>query len=90
MSLAGLGDTRAALRLQAAVRAEWARHGIDMQIGFWDALVAKYIVPARAALGAEGEAAARAGRALAFEDAVQEALAASARERVETSTGTHQ
>jgi len=80
MSLAGLGDHATALRLQAAVRAEWARHGVNMQIRFWDALIERYIVPARAALGAHETAlASKAGAAMTFEDAVAEALAAAGR-----------
>ncbi len=75
MSLAGLGDYATALRLQAAVRAEWASHGVNMQIRFWDALIDRYITPARSALGADAAvAASKAGREIAFEDAVAEAL----------------
>ena len=90
MSLAGLGEGPTSLRLQAAVRAEWARHGLNMQVRFWDALIDRYIVPVRAALGEEGEAAAKAGRLLAFDDAVQEALVAAERAARTTSTGTRQ
>jgi len=75
MSLAGLGNHAMAVRLQAAVRAEWARHGVNMQIRFWDALVDRYIVPAHRALGAvAADAAAREGREMSFEDAVTVAL----------------
>jgi tetratricopeptide (TPR) repeat protein len=74
MSLAGLGDAATAVRLQAAVRAEWDRHGINMQIRFWEALVARYIVPAHDALGAAAaRAATEAGRQMSFEAAVAEA-----------------
>ncbi|HEX6943696.1 MAG TPA: protein kinase [Gemmatimonadaceae bacterium] len=90
MSLAGLGEARTALRLQAAVRAELARHGINIQIQFWDALVERYFVPARAAIGDEADAVATAGAALAFEDAVEEALVASERAVRKTSTGIHE
>ncbi len=76
MSLACLGDHAAAVRLQAATRAEWARHGVNMQIRFWDALIERYITPARAALGDRSVAAETAGRAMPFDDAVTEALAA--------------
>ncbi len=80
MSLAGLGDHEAAVRLSAATRAEWARNGVNMQIRFWDALIDRYMVPARAALGPERTAAAtRAGADLAFESAIREAHAAAAR-----------
>lgn len=75
MSLAGLGDQVTAVRLQAAVRAEWARHGVNMQIRFWDALVDRYIVPAHRALGAVAtEAATREGREMSFESSVAVAL----------------
>jgi non-specific serine/threonine protein kinase len=79
MSLAGLGEARTALRLQAAVRAELARLGINLRILFWDALVERYMVPARTALGTEAEDAVKAGAALAFDGAVEEALLVSER-----------
>ena len=90
MSLACLGDARTAIRLQAAVHAELARHGINLRIQFWDALVDRYFVPARAALGAAAESTAEAGAALAFEAAVVEALEVSGRAVRKTSTGTRQ
>ena len=75
MSLAGLGDQVTAVRLQSAVRAEWARHGVNMQIRFWDVLVDRYIVPAHRALGAvASQAATREGREMSFESAVATAL----------------
>jgi len=75
MSLAGLGEQVTAIRLQAAVRAEWARHGVNMQIRFWDVLVDRYIVPAHRALGAvASQAATREGREMSFESAVASAL----------------
>jgi hypothetical protein len=74
MSLAGLGDAATAVRLAAATRAEWARHGVDFHIRFWDALTERYMAPARAALGPQrSESAAAAGRQLTLEDAVREA-----------------
>ena len=80
MAVAGLGDPATAVRLSSAARAEWARNGVNMQIRFWDALVERYITPARTALGPERAAAvARAGADLPFEDAVREAHAASQR-----------
>ena len=73
MSLAGLGQHERALQLRAAARAEWARHGVAFQLRFWDALTDRYFGPAQLALGAErSEEAARAGRAMSFEDAVRE------------------
>jgi Ser/Thr protein kinase RdoA (MazF antagonist) len=60
--------------LIAAMRAEWARVGVSMQIEFWEALTDRYISPARAALGPDrAEAAASAGREMTFEAAVAEA-----------------
>jgi hypothetical protein len=74
MSLAALGEHATAVRLITAMRAEWARVGVSMQIQFWDALNDRYITPARVALGADrAEAAASAGRAMSFEAAVAEA-----------------
>ena len=76
MSLAGLGRHEDAVRLVGATRAEWARHGVNMQIRFWDALVQRYITPARAALGSDrAGSAAQAGSEMTFENAVAEALA---------------
>jgi predicted ATPase/tRNA A-37 threonylcarbamoyl transferase component Bud32 len=78
MSLAGLGQRDAAVRLVAAARAEWARLGVDIRIPFWEALHERYMTPARAALGPDATAAAeRTGRAMTFEDAVAAARAAS-------------
>jgi hypothetical protein len=51
-----------------------------MQIRFWDALIERYMTPARTALGPERSgAAARAGADVAFEDAIREAHAAARR-----------
>ena len=78
MSLAGMGQHETALRLVAASRAEWTRQGVDIRLRFWDELTERYMTPARAALGRErAEAATRAGRELAFEDAVRIAYEAS-------------
>ena len=74
MSLAALGEHATAIRLIAAMRAEWARVGVSMQIDFWEALNDRYISPARTALGADRtEAATNAGREMTFEAAVAEA-----------------
>jgi predicted ATPase len=74
MSIAALGEYATAIRLIAAMRAEWARVGVSMQIDFWEALNDRYIAPARAALGPDrAEAAASAGREMSFEAAVVEA-----------------
>jgi hypothetical protein len=47
MSLAGLGDARSAHFLGAAVRAEFARLGVDPHMRFWDALLERYLAAAR-------------------------------------------
>jgi non-specific serine/threonine protein kinase len=79
MSLAALGHHAPALRLIGAMRAERARLGVNLQVRFWDALLERYVIPVRAALGPERtEAAEASGRELTFEDAVAAArLAAS-------------
>jgi tetratricopeptide (TPR) repeat protein len=75
MSLAGLGNTRGALRLAAAAQAEWDRIGVDFHIGFWDRLMERYIGKAREALGVEEAALVWGeGRGLGFEEAVAEGL----------------
>jgi predicted ATPase len=77
VALAGLGDHATAVRLSAAARAEWTRKGVAFQIGFWDALVSRYLEPARIALGPDrAEGVARAGSDLSFEEAIREAHAA--------------
>ncbi|MGH7724802.1 MAG: protein kinase domain-containing protein [Candidatus Eiseniibacteriota bacterium] len=71
MSLAGLGDRESAVRLSAAVRAEWRRLGVDLRIRFWDGLLERYIEPARRALPAEtAERCRREGEAMSFEEAI--------------------
>ncbi|HEX6316118.1 MAG TPA: protein kinase [Gemmatimonadaceae bacterium] len=77
MSMACLGHHEAAVRLVAAMRAEWTRQGVDFHLRFWDALHERYMLPARQALGAErADAVERAGRELGFEEAIREAYAA--------------
>jgi non-specific serine/threonine protein kinase len=78
MSLAGLGQTEEALRLDGAVRAEWGRLGVDFHMRFWDALLERYIGAARQALG-EDAAARRQdeGRAISLDEAVARSLASS-------------
>jgi non-specific serine/threonine protein kinase len=76
MSLAGLQQPEAALRLAAAAAAEWDRLRVDVHLRFWDALLDKYLGMARQALG---EAAARVwqeGWSLPLDEAMTEALAA--------------
>ena len=74
MAAAGNGDAERALRLAGAVEALWESLGTDLHVAFWDALLERYIGAAREQLGAEADAAWAAGRALAFEDAVELAL----------------
>jgi non-specific serine/threonine protein kinase len=88
MSLAGLGDHERAVQLSAAARAEWVRHDVNMRIHFWEALVERYIAPAREASGAaRAEAVANTGRDLPFEDAVREARSAASRYETAAVTG---
>ena len=71
MSLAGLGDSRNALRLVSAAKAEWKRIGVDLQIRFWDELLDRYLGKARAGLdSAAADLAWSEGAGIAFEDAV--------------------
>ena len=75
MSLAGLGHARRGLLLAGAVEAEWRRLGATVRIRFWDALLDKYLEQARRALGEPAAAEARRrGEAMAFDDAVIQAL----------------
>lgn len=76
MALAGLGDHEAAIRLSAAARAEYARHEVKFNIRFWSVLVARYMTPAREALGVRAAEVERRGSSLSFEEAVLEAKAA--------------
>jgi tetratricopeptide (TPR) repeat protein len=74
MSEAGAGNPHRALLLAASVEALWESLGLSISIAFWDALLERYLAPARASLGNQYEAVRAEGRALAFEDAVQLAL----------------
>ncbi|HLG08226.1 MAG TPA: adenylate/guanylate cyclase domain-containing protein [Gaiellaceae bacterium] len=75
MSAAGAGEPQRALRLAASVEALWESLGTSFSVAFWDALLAKHIGGAREALGADADAVWAEGRAIAFEDAVDLALA---------------
>ena len=75
MAAAGTGDPHRALRLAGSVEALWESLGASLSVAFWDALLEKYIGGAREALGAGADAVWAEGRALAFEDAVDLALA---------------
>jgi hypothetical protein len=74
MSEAAVGDPHRALVLAASVEALWESLGVSFSIGFWDALLERYLAPASASLGDEYDAVRAEGRALAFEDAVELAL----------------
>ena len=47
---------------------------MSISIAFWDALLERYLGPAREQLGAEADAVWAEGRALTFDDAVELAL----------------
>jgi non-specific serine/threonine protein kinase len=75
MSLAGLGQKERAVRFAAAVRAEWDRIGVDIQVPFWDALQDRYIGSAKRGLEPEDyEREWSKGRSMSFDDAVTLAL----------------
>jgi predicted ATPase/class 3 adenylate cyclase len=74
MAAAGNDDPERALRLAASVEALWESLGMSISIAFWDALLERYIGPARAQLGEEADAIWAEGRALPFDDAVELAL----------------
>ena len=74
MAAAGT-DPYNALRLAASAAALWESLGVSISVPFWDELLERYIGSAREALGAEAEAVWAEGHALAFEDAVELALA---------------
>ncbi len=75
MSLAGQGEPQRALVLAAAVEALWQSLGTSISVAFWDALLERYIGVARDRLGENADEAWAEGRALAFDDAVELALA---------------
>jgi predicted ATPase len=74
MSEAGAGNARRAIVLAASVDALRESLGLSMSIAFWDALLERYLAPARSVLGEEYEAVRTQGRKLVFEDAVELAL----------------
>lgn len=75
MAAAGKGELARAARLAGAVEALWESLGIAVEVPFWEALLERHIGSARKELGTEGEAIWEEGRALAFDDAVEHALA---------------
>lgn len=78
MAAAGNGDPRRALLLAGSVEALWESLGVSFSLAFWDALLERYLGPAREQLGEDVEVAWAEGRTLEFDDAVQLALAQSA------------
>ena len=76
MAAAGTATPSARLRLAGVGRGALgvARHRRS-PIAFWDALLERYIGPAREQLGEDADAVWAEGRALAFDDAVALALA---------------
>ena len=75
MAAAGNGDPARALRLAGAVEALCESLGTSISIAFWDALLERYLGPARRELAEEADAAWAAGRDLAFDEAIEIALA---------------
>ena len=80
MSEAGAGDPRRALLLAGSVAALWESLGLSISIPFWDALLERYLAPARVSLGDEYESVRASGRALPFDEAVELALRGESRD----------
>jgi tetratricopeptide (TPR) repeat protein len=75
MSLAGLGEAERALRLAGSVEADWQRLGASARVRFWDALLDRYLGPARRGLGhAAADRAWTEGRAIPLDVAAGDAL----------------
>jgi predicted ATPase/class 3 adenylate cyclase len=74
MSEAGAGSPRRAVVLAESVEALRESLGLSISIAFWDALLERYLAPARKSLGEEYDAVRAEGRALAFDEAVELAL----------------
>ena len=74
MSMAGAGNPRRALVLAESAEAVQKSLGWTSSIAFWDALLERYLGPARAMLGDGYDAVRAEGRALAFGEAVELAL----------------
>jgi len=75
MALAGQGRDRKAMVLVGALKAERERLGVDFHVRFWDALIDRFLTPARARLGPEAATAAeREGRAMGFRPGIDYAL----------------
>ena len=74
MSEAAAGNPHRALVLAGSVEALWESLGVSFSIGFWNALLERYLAPVSASLGDEYDAIHAEGRALPFDDAVELAL----------------
>ena len=75
MALAGQGRDRKAMVLVGALKAEREQLGVDFHVRFWDALIDRFLTPARERLGSGAVAAAeREGRAMGFRPAIDYAL----------------
>jgi predicted ATPase/DNA-binding SARP family transcriptional activator len=78
MAAAGSGEPELGMRLNAAAEATFASIGFVVDVQFWIALLERYLVPARQALGERTDAIVRDGRSLTLDDAVREGLERSA------------
>ncbi|HEX5032222.1 MAG TPA: protein kinase [Candidatus Eisenbacteria bacterium] len=74
MALAGQGRDRKAMVLVGALKAERERLGVDFHVRFWDALIDRFLTPARERMGQDAAAAEREGRAMSFRAAIDYAL----------------
>jgi hypothetical protein len=74
MAASGLGDPELGVRINAAAEATYVAVGLVFDVPSWSALLARYLGPAREALGPRADAIDLAGRSLSLEDAVREAL----------------
>jgi len=74
MSAAGKGDWARGVRLAAAGLALWESLGATIAVPFWDALLERYIDPARERLGSDADAVWAEGRGMPFDAAVALAL----------------
>jgi hypothetical protein len=60
--------------LVGALKAERERIGVDFHVRFWDALIDRFLRPARERVGPEAAAAEREGRAMGFRAGIDYAL----------------
>ena len=74
LALAGQGRDRKAMVLVGALKAERERIGVDFHVRFWDALIDRFLRPARERVGPEAAAAEREGRAMGFRAGIDYAL----------------